>query len=135
MTVRVFIIGSLLAAISSWAIVSGLVLHLDPDRAGLIGYFLFFLALFLAAASTSALFGYSLRRLVSRHVLAAYAVRTSLRQGVWLALLLNLLLLLQLVKLYAWWLAVIACILLVTTEFVFLGYDRAYRRTVHRAAA
>ncbi|MBI4022040.1 MAG: hypothetical protein HY372_01665 [Candidatus Andersenbacteria bacterium] len=133
MTVRFFIIGAIVAAISSWAIVSSLVLYLDPERAGLIGYFLFFLALFLAAASTASLCGYSVRRLVARHVLAAYAVRTSLRQGVWLALLLNLLLLLQLVRLYVWWLAVLACILLVTTEFIFLGYDRAYRRTAHRA--
>lgn len=135
MTVRTFVIGSLLAAISSWAIVAGIIMYLDPKGAGGAGYFLFFLALFLATASTAALIGYALRRLVARYVLAAYAVRTSLRQGVWLGLLLAFLLLLQLARLYMWWLAVIACIFLVTCESVFLGYDRALRRAARRAGA
>lgn len=135
MTVRFFVFGSALAASCAWAIVGAIVLYLDPDRAGILGYFLFFLALFLAAASSAALFGYGTRRLVAREVLAAYAVRTSLRQGVLLGLLLTVLLLLQLLKLYTWWLAVIASILCVTCEFIFLGYDRAFRRTTQHASA
>lgn len=135
MTVRFFILGAALAVVCSWAIVSGIVLYLDPERAGLVGHFLIFLAIFLAAASTAALLGYGLRRVVARDILAAYAVGTSMRQGVLLGLLLVVLLLLQLVRLYTWWLAVIATILCLTTEFIFLGYDRAYRRTARRASA
>ena len=65
----------------------------------------------------------------AHEVLAAHAVRVSLRQGVWLGLFLNLLLILQLANLYAWWLNIIAIIFFITIEFIFLGYDRTRRRT------
>jgi hypothetical protein len=129
MTVRVFIGGSLLAAIGSWALWFLVVWNLDPGRAGALGFFLFFLTMFLAVASTASLLGFSARRFIAREVLAAYAVRTALRQGVLLGLFLDLLLLLQLANLYTWWLAVIAIILSITTELIFLGYDRSRQRT------
>jgi hypothetical protein len=129
MTVRVFIIGSLLAAAGSWAMWLLIIRYLDPGQAGLLGFFLFFLTLFLAASSTASLLGFGLRRLISREVLAAYAVRAALRQGVLLGLFLNLLLVLQLANLYTWWLAIIAIVLFITTELIFLGYDRSHRRT------
>lgn len=129
MTVRVFIAGSLLTAIGSWAIWLLIINYLDPVRAGAIGFSLFFLTLFLAVASTASFIGYVVRRFIARDVLAAYAVRAALRQGVLLGLFSDLLLGLQLINLYTWWLTVIAIILFVTTEFIFLGYDRAHRRT------
>ena len=128
MTVRVFIVGSFLAAIGSWTIWLLIVNYLNPVRAGATGLSLFFLTLFLAVASTAALFGYAVRRFIARDTLAAYVVRTALRQGVLLGLFLDLLLGLQLINLYTWWLAVIAIVLFVTIEFIFLGYDQTHRR-------
>lgn len=128
MTVRVFVIGSLVAAIISWATWLAIIKFLDPGQAGLIGFLLFFLALFLATASTTGLAGYATRRLLSPQQLSAYAVRTSLRQGILLGLFLDLLLLLQLLRFYQWWLALLAIVIFIFIEFIFLGYDRATRR-------
>lgn len=129
MTVRTFIIGSLLAGIISWSIWLAIIILLDPVQAGWLGFILFFLALFLAVASTAALIGYAARRLMAPEQLAAYAVRSALRQGALLALFLMLLLLLQLMRLYQWWLAVVAIVLFISVELMFLGYDRTTYRT------
>lgn len=133
MTVRLFISGSILTAISSWAIWALIIYYLDPQRAGGIGFFLFFLSLFLAVASTAALIGYAFRRFIVQEQLATYAVRPALRQGIMLGIFLDLLLIFQLVRLYKWWLAVIAIILFITTELMFLSYGQAARRTTHPA--
>ncbi|MFH1353727.1 MAG: hypothetical protein ABIH36_00375 [bacterium] len=133
MTVHVFIVGSLVAAIVSWTIWVAIIKFLDPVQAGTIGFLLFFLALFLAAASTAGLVGYVIRHLFAPRQLSAYAVRTSLRQGILLGLFLDLLLLLQLLHFYRWWLALLAIAIFIFIEFIFLGYDRATRRTTSRA--
>ena len=133
MTVRVFIVGSLVAAITSWTIWVAIIKFLDPVQAGIIGFLLFFLALFLATASTTGLVGYATRRLLASSQLSAYAVRTSLRQGILLGLFLDLLLLLQLLRFYQWWLALLAIATFIFIEFIFLGYDRTTRRTTSKA--
>lgn len=133
MTVRLFIIGSILTSISSWGIWVLILKYLDPKIAGSIGYFLFFLSLFLAVASATALLGYAFRRLIAPELLATYAVRPALRQGIMLGIFLDFLLILQLVRLYKWWLAVIAIILFITTELIFLSYGQASKRTTHQA--
>ena len=125
MTVRSFVIGSCVTTIMAWAIWVAIIMLLDPTKAGLLGYILFFLTIFLAVASTSGLIGYIFRRLITPHQLTAYAVRTSLRQGLLLGLFLDILLFLQLSKLYQWWLIVIAIILFLVIELVFLSLDRA----------
>lgn len=129
MTLRLFISGSMLTAISSWTIWALIINFLDPQKAGGIGFFLFFLSLFLAVASTTALIGYFLRRIMTPGQLATYVVRPALRQGIMLGIFLDLLLILQLVRLYKWWLAVIAIILFITTELIFLSYEQTTRRT------
>ena len=133
MTVRLFISGAILTAISSWAIWGLVINYLDPQRAGSLGYILFFLSLFLAVASTAALIGHVLRRIITPGQLATYAVRPALRQGIMLGIFLDLLLILQLAHLYKWWLAVIAIILFITTELIFLSYGQSTRRTTHQA--
>lgn len=132
MTVRTFLLGSLLTTIVSWAIWGAIVTLLDPIQAGVLGFILFFLALFLATTSTAALGGYVVRRILAPRQLPAYAVRSALRQGALLALFLIFLLILQLMRLYQWWLAVMVIILFTSGELIFLSYDRAVRRTRQR---
>lgn len=124
MTVRIFVIGSFLTAVLSWAIWAAIVSFLDPLKAGMLGYVLFFLVLFLALASTGALAGYGVRRLVMPEQLSAYTVRVALRQGLLISLFFNVLLLLHLIKLYRWWIAVITIALFLVSELVFLSFDR-----------
>jgi hypothetical protein len=131
MTVRLFLGGTLLGMIVCWAIWALIVMWLDPLQAGPMGFALFFLSLFLAVAATAALVGYGVRRLLHARQLSAYSVRPALRQGVFIALFLDLLLFLQLLRLMQWWIVLIILIFFLSLEFVFVGYDRS-NRTAHQ---
>lgn len=127
MTVRAFLISSLIAGfagIGSWLLV---VNYLDPATGAWLGLTLFFLSLFVAGASVFSLAGYLFRRLLMPRQFASYAVRTSLRQGGVLSVFCVLILLLQLMRLYRWWIAIIMVVLLVSFELIFVGYDRSSR--------
>jgi len=127
MTVRTFLIGSVLAAVFSigaWVLI---LTQLAPSQAGLLGFALFFLSMFMAVASVSGLSGYFIRRIVLRRQLPAYTVRISLRQGLTVAGFASLLLFLQLISLYRWWVAIALIAILGSLELVFLSYDRAVK--------
>jgi len=128
MSVRTFLIGSLFTAISSWAIWIIIINFLDPIQAGFIGLFLFYLAIFLSVASTSALIGYGVRRLLKPDLLAAHVVGPAMRQGVLLGIFLDVLLVLQHMRLYRWWVGISFAIILIIIEIVFLSYDRIISR-------
>ncbi|MBI3250534.1 MAG: hypothetical protein HYZ61_01615 [Candidatus Andersenbacteria bacterium] len=128
MTVRVFLWGSFLASLVFWGIWFLVVAWIDPAEAEVIGFTMFFMTFFLAVASTISFLGYGIRRLISPAQLAAYRVRTSLRQGVWLGLLINLLLMLQLQRLLRWWVTLIVVILFLSLELLFLTYDKSTSR-------
>lgn len=128
MTVRMFLWGALGSAVIFWGIWLLIVSWIDPSQAHIVGFTLFFLAFFLSVASTMSVFGYLLRRLISPNQLAAYRVRSSLRQGVWLGLLLDLLLFLQLQRLLRWWVTLIIIILFLSLELLFLTYDKSAER-------
>lgn len=128
MTVKTFIIGSLLCAtlgLVMWCLV---LFFLDPTQAGMVGYVLFFLSFFLMLASVAGLVGYGARRVLQASQLSAYSVRSALRQGIMLALFASLLLLLVRIRVYQWWVAVILTVLFVCTELIFFSYDRALKR-------
>ncbi len=127
MTVRIFLIGTTVSLAASWGIWLLVLNWIDPLEAGAAGFGLFSLSLFLVAASTAALIGYLVRWLLQPVRLASYRVRPSLRQGVWLGILLNMLLFLQLQRLLRWWLTLIIIVLFLSIELLFLGYDRAAR--------
>lgn len=128
MSVRLFIIGALLTALAAWGMWLMIIMWLDPIEAGLYGYLLFFLTLFLGIASVMALVGYVLRRLLVPAQLPAYRVRYSIRQGILLGLFTDLLLFLQRLRLIRWWLVLLLTVVFICTEFFFLSYDHASRR-------
>lgn len=127
MTIRIFLIGTLVSIAISWGILTLIVTSLDPSEAGVLAFSLFFLGSFLATASTAALVGYGVRRFLVRGQHPAHSVRPSVRQGVWIALLLDILLFLQLLRLLRWWIAFIIVLLFLSLEVLFLNYDRNTR--------
>jgi len=131
MTVRAFLAASAAAFLASWGILALIVNWLDPTEAAGVGYMLFFMTFFLCVASTAALAGYGLRRLISPLQFSAYRVRNSLRQALLLGVFADILLLLQLLRLARWWLVLLLLIVFVCLEFIFLSYDRAAARHRH----
>jgi Ca2+/Na+ antiporter len=134
MTVRTFIIGSVIGAIIGCGMWLLVVTQLKPDQASWLGFTLFFLSLFLALASISGLLGYLVRRLVTAREFGPYTVRTSLRQGIMLGIFFVTLLLLQLMRIYQWWIAIILIVLCASFELVFLSYDKAHARRAQKTA-
>lgn len=128
MTVKTFIIGSLLCATLGLVIWLLVFFFLDPTQAGIVGYLLFFLSFFLMVASVAGLVGYGARRILQAAQLSAYSVRSALRQGIMLAVFASLLLLLIRIRVYQWWVAVILTVLFVCTELMFFTYDRHIKR-------
>ena len=129
MTLRTFLITSAVGSVLGWLVWGSIVIWLDPVQAAGAGFLLFFLALFLATASSAALIGYGVRRLLAPGSHPAYSVRPSLRQGIWLGVFLDTLLFLQLVRLNRWWLTLIFIIFFLSVEFIFLSYDRNAKRS------
>jgi hypothetical protein len=130
MTVRIFLMGAALSALVTTLVWVLIVFYLDPEQAGPLGYILFFLSLFLALASWAALTGYGARRVIMLKQFAAYTVRTSLRQSIFLSAFACLLLFFQLLRLYRWWLTILLIIFFITLELIFLSYDRAHSRNL-----
>lgn len=129
MTLRVFLLSTLVGTMLGWLVVAAILLWLDPVQAGAVGFGLFFLSLFVAATSTTALIGFFIRRLLMRSRHPAHNVRSSLRQGIWLGLFLDFLLVLQLFRFARWWLTLIVIMFFVTLEFIFLSHARSPRST------
>lgn len=125
MTVRALLLSASSAAILASAIWLAIIFFLDPAKAGIVGYALFFLAFFLAVAGWLTLIGFGIRRLINPEQLSAYRVRGALRQGIMLSLFFNVLLILVRFRLYQWWVAVILTIIFVALEVIFLSYDRS----------
>ena len=127
MTVRIFSIGALLTALISWGILTLIVMWLDPVSAGWIGFLLFFLVLFIATATSCALVGYGVRRRLCLNQHPSRNIRPSIRQGIWIALFLDILLFLQLIRVMRWWIAVIVILLFSAVELIFTNHDPAPR--------
>ncbi len=128
MTIKTFISGASLCAIVGLTIWLLVLFFLDPTQAGTLGYVLFFLSLFLTVASVASLIGFGLRRVLRVQQLAAYSVRSALRQGIMLALFVCILLILVRLRVYQWWVAVILTIFFVSAELIFFSYDRTISR-------
>ena len=128
MTVRAFTFGSLFTGIAGLSVFLLVLTQLSPQRAGWLGVVLLFLSLFLGFASIAGLVGYAVRRVIVSRQFVVYAVRTSLRQGILLGLFFTVLLFLQYLRLYRWWLAIILIVFSASFELVFLSYDRNRQR-------
>jgi hypothetical protein len=125
MTVRTFIVGTLLAFGMSIAVFALVLNWVDPTaQNGGLGYVLFFLALFLVVSSLASLLGYAARSLFVRSQLPAYRMRPSLRQGIVLGIFVDILLFLQLQRILVWWVTAIIIMLGIVIELVFMSYDR-----------
>lgn len=84
----------------AWAIV---LFQINPFVSGMIGLGSFYLSLFLALLGTFSIAGFFLRRLFARQVMVLQQANVSIRQGLWLAIVVVGGLLLRGTGLYTWW--------------------------------
>ncbi len=133
MTVRIFILGTLITIIVSSGILALTLFGISPNSAAAsFALILIFLTMFLAVSSFAALAGNGARSLFLQNQLPAYRLRPALRQGVFLGMFTDLLLFLQLQRILVWWVAAIIILLFIVIELVFISHDK-YSVTNHRA--
>lgn len=119
MTLRTYTIGMILIgllALASWALV---LFFLSPDTVFAVSLFL--ITLFLGATAILSIVGFSLRRVVSKNELVYLHLKTSLRQGTFLSLILTGMLALQGFKILTVWDGSLFVALIMVLEFYFLS--------------
>ncbi|EKD58639.1 MAG: hypothetical protein ACD_56C00080G0001 [uncultured bacterium] len=121
MTLKSYLWGMRSAALLSFAVWVLVLKQIDPDSSGLVGKFLFFAATFLFLAGWLILFFTWLRRKIGggEEMALAY-LGMSFRQGIFIALLATLLLIMQSLRVLTWWDSMLTVAGILLLELYFL---------------
>lgn len=119
-----YITVTVISTVLSWVAWLFLLIFVDPFSAPFVLKLLFYLSLFIAAASTFSLGGLVARVFVLKRKMIPYEATTSFRQGILFSTLLVACLFLSSKNLLTWWLIAILVVLLLTAEFFFVSTRR-----------
>jgi len=121
MTLRQYLTIMLLATIFCWIAWWFVISNVDPFQGDGLGFFFFYLSLFLAILGTLSLLTFVVRKILSRQNLPMFRyVQKSFRDAIFIALLVVLLLFLQAQGYLHWWnLGIFAVGLLLLLALVF----------------
>ena len=119
MSLKRYLLLMLLATILCWLAFAVVIIYINPQETGFIGFLLFYISLFLALVGTFALIGFFIRiwlvtQPIFRQVIIAF------RQAIWFACLVVFCLILQSQELLTWWTTVLFIALLAFIESFFL---------------
>lgn len=101
------------------------ILYIDPETAGFIGIFCFFISLFVALVGLISLINFFIRFNINKKTAPFRHIGISLRQSLFFSILIMACLFLQQHRLLTWWNAILLVIGLTILEFFFL--TREYR--------
>jgi hypothetical protein len=121
MTLGKYLFLMALATLLCWGALALVVFFVDPESSGNFGILIFFLAVFFAITGTAALLGFLLRHFFQPHEFAAFKVKNSFRQGIWLGLIVVITLYLFSQDLAAWWNLLILILFFSALEIFFVG--------------
>ena len=119
-----FGIGTLL----SWAAWVIVLTQMDPAVNTTMSVMAFAVTLGFAVAGTFALLSFAIRAFFSKDPVLFRVLRTSVRQGVVVAVLLECLLVLQTMRWFAWWNTVPLALFFILLEGFFLAQDQSRER-------
>lgn len=128
MTFRMYIILMSLATFFAWAAWAVILWNTNPFEAGLIGFVMFYLTLFISLVGTLTLLGVSYRVLVrQRRDVVSREVRISFRHAVVLSLLGVTALAVSAQGKLRWWMVVLLILAGTALEYLFLIQEEARR--------
>jgi len=125
MTTRQFVVLMLICTILCWGGWALVLLFINPETTGALGFALFYLSFSFALIGTLALIGYGFRWLFTRRYSKSEEVTISFRQAVFLAIVVSGALFLQGQRFLTWLNAVILVILVTMVEFIFISFKQA----------
>lgn len=123
MSLKKYLILMLFATAVCWLAFGMIIYFVDPDRAGILGFSLFYLSLLLSLCGILALLVLLARSRFSEDP-AYRQVSTSFRQAVWFSLLITFFLFLQGMRVLKWWNLILFILFLAGLEFFFISHKR-----------
>jgi hypothetical protein len=125
MTLKRYLLLMFLATLLCWLALASVMFYINPSEAGIIGFVLFYVSLFLSLVGTFSLVGFILRVWLTTVPIFKQVI-ISFRQGVLFAVFVSLSLAMQSQGYLTWWLVIILLVLLAFVEYIFnLSKQRA----------
>ncbi|HYE22228.1 MAG TPA: hypothetical protein VD998_01415 [Verrucomicrobiae bacterium] len=100
------------------------ILKLSPDQNGTVNIAIFYTLIFLISFCSATLIGFLLRRRFGVREFLTQHLRISIRQGLWLAILITCSFLLQSLRLFSWTNSLLLAGALIFLESFFLANDK-----------
>ena len=110
-----------LGTIISWVTWGMIVFNSNPEQAGFLVFSLFYLSLFLALSGLIFLVGYWFKKKFFKKQLPFYRVKSSVRHGVFFAILILSWAILKSHNLSRWWNLALLILILAILEFFFIS--------------
>ncbi len=104
-----------------WGLLLFVINLINPESTNLLGFIIFYLALFLALAGTTTLIGFFWRFKIMRKDLAVSAVKTAFRQSFLFSFLVAAILFLLSQKLFSWFNLILLIVILSIIEFLLIS--------------
>lgn len=100
----------------------------NPEKAGIIGFVLFYFSLFMALWGSFSLVGFLLRIRFNPKSVVFVQIETAFRQAIWLSIIISVGLMLQGEKLLRWWNLLILIAFFLVLESFFFFSRKKYKR-------
>ena len=113
----------LLATVFCWGAWALVLFFVNPQEAGILGFLMFYISLFLGLLGIFSIFGFIIRYLTKKEKFIYKQVQIAFRQGFMFALLLTGALFLQGERLLVWWNLLLFIAVLSVVEYFFIIKD------------
>jgi len=117
MTLKTYLNLMLICTLICWAAWVLSLLVINPEKAGVLGFILFYFSLFLAILGTAAIIGFLIRARLGKTPIFVQ-VSIAFRQGLWIASIVVFLLLLKGLNLLRWWNFMLFILIIVIIELL-----------------
>lgn len=124
MTLKGYLITMMIATIICWSVWTFILFTVNPEITNWVGFFLFYLSLFLALIGTAAIVGFLIRFALLKQELAFRLVTEAFRQSFLLAALIVISLLLLSYNLFSWLNLLLLVLGLSVLELFLISYQR-----------
>ncbi|MEK7569884.1 MAG: hypothetical protein AAB515_00350 [Patescibacteria group bacterium] len=128
MSLKSYLILFVVATLLSWVAWVIVLTQMNPDSGRTVTVSAFAVSLGFAVAGTVSLLGFGLRAWFGKDPVLFRVLRTSVRQGVVVAVLLECLLVLQAMRWFAWWNVVPLALFFILLEGFFLAQESTTER-------
>ncbi len=113
-----------------WVVWFLVISNINPSAAGLIGFLLFYISLFLALTGTISVIGFLIRKKIDKNdTVIFHHVRHTFRQGLLISALVLSALLLQQFKMLNWLTGILVVVLFLIIESIFFA-NRKYKNKI-----